>query len=119
MGEEQRRFERIRAPFQMECQRYGALAETWRQVVAIDLSAGGLAFHSDELFEPGETLEVRINVPGGRAPMVLRGTVVRGDPVSPGVIRCAIEFTNVSPDAQAEIDELVRFLKTRPTSESA
>jgi c-di-GMP-binding flagellar brake protein YcgR len=117
MGEEQRRFERIRAAFQVECQRYGALAETWRRVVAIDLSAGGLAFHSDEPFEAGETLEVRIALPGARAPLVLRGLVVRSDEVKPGVIRCALEFSDVAPDNQAEIDELVRFLKSRPESE--
>ena len=117
MGQEQPRFERIRAAFQVECQRYGALAETWRRVIAIDLSAGGLAFHSDEPFEAGETLEIRIALPGARAPVILRGLVIRSDAVKPGLIRCAVEFSDVSPDAQAEIDDLVRFLKTRPTSD--
>ena len=117
MGEEQRRFERIRATFQVECQRYGALAETWRRVAAIDLSAGGLAFHSDEPFEAGEMLEIRIALPGAREPLVLRGLVIRSDALKPDMIRCAVEFSDMSPDAQTEIDELVRFLKSRPASD--
>jgi hypothetical protein len=117
MGEEQRRFDRIRASFQVECQRYGALAETWRPVIALDLSAGGLAFQTEDLFQEGETLSLRFRLPGRNSPLELRGMVVRSQPLQGRIIRCAVEFAELTPDAQVEIDELVRFLKSRPAAE--
>ena len=46
----------------------------------------------------------------------IRARVVRSDPLSPGTCRCAVEFVEVTPDQQAEIDGLVQFLRTRPPS---
>jgi c-di-GMP-binding flagellar brake protein YcgR len=116
MGIEQRRFDRVTASFEVECRRAGALSETWRRVVVIDFSAGGLRFHSEELFEPGEPLELQIRLPSIRMPLLLRAQVVRSESLVPGMCRCAVEFTEVTPDQQAEIDGLVQFLRTPPAS---
>lgn len=116
MKELQRRFDRIRDSFEVACRRYGALSETWRPVTLIDLSAGGLAFESEELFETGEPVEIRIRLPSARAPLQMRAQVVRGDPEGPGRCRCAVEFVEIAPDQQAEIDGLVQFLRTPPAS---
>ena len=116
MGIDRRRFDRVTASFEVECRRAGALSETWRRVVVVDFSAGGLRFHSEEPFDPGEPLEVQIRLPNIRWPLLLRARVVRSDPLSPGTCRCAVEFVEVTPDQQAEIDGLVQFLRTRPPS---
>lgn len=116
MGEELRRFDRIREAFRAECRRYGALAETWRPVIAVDLSASGFAFVTDEWFQEGEDVSLQFRLPGSREPLALRATIIRSVRESPGAIQCAAEFTEVTLDQQAEIDTLVQFLKSRPDS---
>ena len=114
MGIEQRRFDRVTDSFQIECRRAGSLSETWRRVALIDLSAGGLGFSAEELFEPGEPLEVQIRLPNMSTPLLLRVQVVRSESLAPGACRCAVEFIEVTPDQQAKIDALVQFLRPPP-----
>ena len=116
MGEEMRRFDRIREAFRVECRRYGALAETWRPVIAVDLSASGFAFITDEWFQDGEPVSIQFRLPGQSAPLQLRATIIRSIQEGPGAIQCAAEFSSITPDQQAEIDTLVQFLKSRPDS---
>ena len=115
MGSEQRRFDRVMVPFEVTCRRAGALTETWRRMSIIDLSAGGLAIHSEELFEERESIEVQIRLPGARSTLLLRALVVRSDMMASGLYRCALEFAELTPDQQAGIDELVQFLRPPPS----
>ncbi len=116
MGSEQRRFDRVAALFEVECRRAGSLSETWRRVTVVNFSAGGLGFCSGELFESGESLEVQIRFPSFRAPLLMRARVVRGELLAPGTCRCAVEFVEMTVDQQAQLDDLVQFLRTRPAS---
>ncbi len=113
MGEEQRRFQRIPEAFEVKCRHLGAFSETWRHVVTVDLSAGGLGFQSAELYDLSDSLEIQIRLPSFRMPLELRARLVRCTPMLSGVSECAVEFIDVTPDQQAEIDELVRFLNKR------
>ena len=113
MGQEQRRFERIPVSFNVQCRRSGALAESWQQVATIDFSAGGLGFQSDEPFEVGETLDVRIHLESFPEPLAIRGCIVRTYPLPVGARGCALEFLEMTPDQQARLDELVQFLRKR------
>ena len=116
MGSEQRRFDRVKASFKVAGRRAGALSETWRRVAAIDFSAGGLSFESEELFEAGEPMEFEIALPSLRMPLHLRAQMVRSEVLAPGRYGCAAEFVDVTPDQQAAIDELVQFLRKPPVS---
>ena len=115
---DQRRFDRVPARFDLECECRSdkAPANAWRSVAVADLSAGGLRFHSRERFELGELLDVQIRLPNLARPLVLRARAVRRGPPGPGGQECAVEYVDVTPDQQAEIDELVQFLRTRPPS---
>ena len=110
---EQRRFDRVPEVFNVRCRDYGALSEGWRLVYTMDVSAGGIGFQTADLFYEGQMLEIQITLPSFRAPLSLRGVVVRCRPVA-GAYDCATEFVNVSPDQQAAIDTLVQFLRRRP-----
>jgi hypothetical protein len=116
MGEEQRRFARVPESFEVVCRHYGALAEGWRSVVTLDISAGGLSFQALEAYEEAEMLEVQIRIPSFRTPLVLHGEVVRSRPAPGGVWECAVQFRDVEPDQQLHIDELVQFLKRPPSN---
>ena len=116
MGSEQRRFDRVTASFEVECRRAGSLSETWRRMTVDNLSAGGLTFCSEELFESGEPLEMQVRLPSLRAPLLIRARVVRTESLAPGRCRCAVEFVELTVDQQTQIDELVQFLRTRPSS---
>ena len=115
MRSERRRFDRVKASFEITYRVAGTLTETWRAVTIIDLSAGGLSFDSQELFEEREPIEVQIRLPGARSTLLLRALVVRSDMMASGLYRCALEFAELTPDQQAGIDELVQFLRPPPS----
>ena len=113
MGSEQRWFQRIPESFHMQCRRVGSLAKAWRRVMTLNLSAGGVGFECEELYEPSDTLEIQIDLPNFRAPLLLRGRVVRSRPRPGGAMECVVEFMDVSPAQQGAMDEQVRFLSKR------
>jgi len=113
MGSTERRFQRIPESFHMQCRRVGSFTEAWRRVATLDLSAGGAGFECEEPYEPSDTLELRIELPSFRAPLLLHGRVVRSRPRAGGMVECAVEFLDVTPAQQGAIDELVQFLSKR------
>lgn len=116
MGEEQRQFQRIPESFNIQCRPFGALSETWRGVVTMDLSAGGIRFRSEAWYELSDMLELQIQLPTSRVPLVFRGRVVRSRRLPSGNAECGIEFVDLTPDQQIELDELVQFLKKRASA---
>jgi hypothetical protein len=110
MGQEQRRFARVSQQLSAQCRPYGSLASTWRHVVTVDFSAVGTKFISDELLEPEAMVEFQLLLPGFHEPLVLRGRVIRSQPLPAGQMESAIEFMDVTPEAQERIDQMVRFL---------
>lgn len=115
---DQRRFDRVPAGFglESECRSDQMPANTWSSIAVVDLSAGGLRFHSRESLGLGELIDVRIRLPNLAKPLALRARVVRRGSPGPGGRECAAEYLDVTPDQRAEIDELVQFLRTRPPS---
>ena len=113
MGEDQRRFDRIPEAFTFRCRHFGSLSETWRPVVMIDMSAGGVSFRGEELYQDGQRLDLELILPRYPRPFRLQARVLRCHPL-PDAVESAVEFLDVTLDQQAEIDELVQFLRRRP-----
>jgi hypothetical protein len=116
MGKDRRRFKRVLAAFTVHCRRLGTLAEVWQEVVAVDLSASGVRLHSPEPYEEEEQVELELEVPGLRSPLMVRGRVVWFRSLPGGGVECSVEFADVGPDKQAAIDEMVQFLSKPPAS---
>lgn len=119
MGAEQRGFMRVPLPFPASCRRYGAFEEAWHQVALLDLSAGGMSFTGEDLFEPnasGEpnaSLEIKIQLPTDTGPLLLRGALRRRKALATNVAEYGVEFVQLTPDQQVKIDQLVQFLRKR------
>lgn len=119
MGAEQRGFMRVPLPFHASCRPYGALEETWHQVALLDLSAGGMSFTSEDLFEPNASwepnasLEIKIQLPTDPGALILRGALRRRKVLATNVVEYGAEFMKLSPEQQAKIDQLVQFLRKR------
>ena len=111
MGEDQRQFFRVPAEFQVQCRQRGALASPWQGVSTTDLSAGGISFQSEIMLEAQEPMDIRITLPSFRAPLVLSGVVVRVRSIASGLSDYAVEFGDVTPEQQEQIDGLVQFLR--------
>ncbi len=111
MEQNQRRFERIPQPFEVHWRMMGELSDAWRPTVTLDLSAGGMSFQSNESFDVETMLELQIQLPHMRSPLILHGRVARVKPHPSEGVEIGVEFFNVRSDQQMEIDELVRFLK--------
>lgn len=114
MGSEHRQFPRVQQPFEVQYRRAGELGQGWKNGFVINLSAGGVRFHGQELLEVGDKLELRLVLPNLREPLFLIGTVVWHRMKAAGITEYGIEFQDVSPDQRATIDELVRFLAISP-----
>jgi hypothetical protein len=112
-GREQRQFKRIPEAFNVKCRPAGTLSEVWRQVVTIDFSAGGIGFESEQAYDIGERLEIQMNIPSFRTPLIVGGSVVRSKTTPWSTCECAAQFADVTPDQQFKLDELVAFL-TKP-----
>jgi c-di-GMP-binding flagellar brake protein YcgR len=112
-GEDKRRFERATMSIEAHCRPYGALSEVWRSILCLDISAGGMSFQTDGTFflEDGADIEISRGRPGSRAPIFLRARVMRATQTPAGLVDYGVEFFNVVPDQQADLDELVHFLK--------
>lgn len=112
-GAERRRFSRVPLSLTVQCRPFGGFAELWQTVQALDLSAVGMRVRSEEPFGFWTTLETRIQIPSLREPLEVRGRVVWSQTPPTGLMEMGIEFIDVSPEQQEQIDELVQFLKGR------
>ena len=109
----QRGFMRVPLPFRASCRHYGALEETWHQVALLDLSAGGMSFTGEDLFEPDSSLEIKIQLPTDPGPLLLHGALRRRKALATNVVEYGVEFVQLTPDQQVKIDQLVQFLRKR------
>ena len=82
------------------------------EVVGADLSAGGLRLMTMEPIEVGMKLQFEISLTVRKDPFILLGRVVWERQVGKGS-ECGVEFTDISPDVQMEIDRLVELV-SRP-----
>lgn len=92
--------------------RYRLLHESrvlWDNGTVTDFSAGGLRMLCDRMIERESQLEFELNPTKRETPYFLQGTVVWVKPSAAGC-ECGVMFTEVSPDQQFELDELVQFL---------
>lgn len=92
----------------------GRETATWRVIATLDLSAVGIRFESEELYDASDPVEILLHLPSYRKPLVLSGRVVRSRPLLSGVVECAVEFLEVTPTQQEDLDGLVQFLKQPP-----
>jgi c-di-GMP-binding flagellar brake protein YcgR len=115
MGSDQRKFDRIPEVLDAQCRPTMGFSGNWRVIATLDISAGGIGFQTQELFETSDTVEIQLRLPGMPGPLVLPGMVVRSRPLPSGLSECAVEFTDVSPSQRAELDALVQFLRKKRT----
>jgi uncharacterized protein (TIGR02266 family) len=111
MRRERRHFHRIPHAFEVQYRRQGELGESWRAVNTVNLSAGGIRIRCEDLFEGGTLLELSIQLPNAREPLVLQGCVIWSRTQASGVTEYGVEFLDVTPERRVQIDNLVEFLK--------
>ncbi len=111
MTRERRRFYRIPQAFHTRYRLIGELARGWSAANTLNLSAGGMRFRCEESMEVGVLLELQITLPSEGEPLVVRGRIIWCHMPASGVTEAGVEFLELSPDQQAQIDNLVQFLK--------
>ncbi len=110
MGQEQRQFPRVPQPFEAKYHRLGELTQGWSTARTMNLSAGGIRFRSEESFEPGTLLEVQLQLPSETQLLMLQGRVIWCQAQASGVAEVGVEFLNLTPQQQVQIDNIVNFL---------
>ncbi len=107
---ERRHFQRVVQSFDARYRTFGSLGEPWRIFRTVNVSATGLRFRSSDLIELGMTLEIELDLPCLKEPLVVRGHVVWSQAMASGVTENGAEFVDLSPEQSRQIDELVKFL---------
>ena len=111
-GDNRRRDRRVSVPVSITYQIVGRdVKDVWYSGVLANLAAGGLRFTCDRMIGEGDALAFRLILPTREEPYYVNGVVMWATPLTGGV-DCGVAFTNLSPDAQFELDELVEFLNT-------
>ena len=113
MGQERRRFQRAPESFPIQC-RNPKEGERWKGVQAINISASGLRLLSDVPFEEHAMMEFKLDLPNIGGPLVLLGDIVWSKVMTVGVVEVAVEFKQVTPEQEIQIDEIVDFMMRKP-----
>jgi c-di-GMP-binding flagellar brake protein YcgR len=112
MTKERRSFPRVPQPMDARYRPILDMGASWHHMTVVNISAGGVRFRSDEPVEPGSPLELHVQLPGLREPLALKGAAVWSTLQASGVSETGVEFQDVSPEQQLQIDDVVRFLRS-------
>jgi len=110
MGIERREFERAHLHVPIRYRSLTEMIELWLPGIMLDISAAGLRLMVEEALEVGTRLVCEIVFPGRAESYTLFGEIVSELRARPKSYEYGLAFTDVTPDKQAEIDELVQFL---------
>ncbi len=111
MTKERRQFPRIWEMVDVKYRIAGDISTSWVSVMTTNLSAGGMRFRNVTPIEPGTQLILQFILPGMAEPISVNAMVIWKEMQASGVSDCAVEFGNVSPEEQQQIDGLVQFLR--------
>lgn len=120
MADERRDFSRVPVPFDVCYRIYGELGETWREISTVNISAGGMRLRSEEPLEVGTQLEIQITLSSAAIPLAVQGSVAWSRSMGAGANEIGVQFTDLTPQQQEQVDSLVQFLrKSGPTPPAA
>ena len=109
-ADERRRFPRATQTIPAKCRAIGNFSSAWASATVLSIGAVGMLLRTEVPFEAGEELEVSLQPPGFREPMVLRTRVVWHKILTAGVVEHGVDLSGASSDQQQQIDQLVAFL---------
>ena len=110
MRKERRRFSRTSQSLDAQYRLIGELSTSWMQVIAVNIGAAGARIRGAESMEVASLLELQVQLPGARKPLVVQGRVIWSRMQASGVTESGVEFLEITAEQQWQIDELVRFL---------
>ena len=109
-GNDRREFHRAKVPTSIEYRIVEEQGVGFHQGILTDLNAGGLQFAGELSVELRTRLELRLQLPSRTKPYQFQGEVVWARPAHSSLTEYGVQFVDVTPDQQFEIDDLVRFL---------
>jgi len=113
-SEERRRRPRIRKPFYAKCRPVGGVGwPAWYHVNPLNLSLHGMRFLGPCLFEHGCSLECSVAWQNTARPLALSARVMWGKTHPSGAVEQGIEFVDLTPEQQVQLEALVRTLGTQ------
>ena len=121
MGAERRQFDRVPEELQMQYRPADHPSDPWRVVPTINLSASGIRFLCQHRIELGTGLDLQLTLPlmNGLTTLDVQAVVAWCSSPAAGVAEVGVEFHNVTPDQQMQLDDFVRFLLSRPKPRSS
>ena len=113
-GYERREFPRAKVPTSIEYRITEEQGADLHPGVLTDLNASGLQFTGERPIESGTRLDLHVQLPSRTQPYQFQGEIVWVRETRSGLTEYGVQFVDVTPDQQFEIDALVRFLMQPP-----
>ena len=113
-GSDRREFHRANIPTSIEYRMVEEQGVGLHPGILTDLNASGLQFSGELSLESGTRIEVHLQLPNRTKPYQFQGEIVWMRPAHSGLTEYGVQFVDVTPDQQFEIDDLVRFLMHPP-----
>ncbi len=88
--------------------------ELWHEGTLNDVSVGGVRLTCDRALECGARLALELRLPARPEPLLLQGQIT-WVAQRPSGSECGLQFLDVTPEQQAEIDAFVQFLLQKRT----
>lgn len=114
-----REFPRAKVSTALKYREVNELGTNVHPGVLTDLNAGGLQFTGERRIESGARLELHLKLLSQSQPYRITGEIVWVRDARSGLTEYGVQFIDVTPDQQFEIDELVRFLMQAPHPEGS
>lgn len=109
MSRERRQYPRITQPLAVRYRARGSLDTLWHEAATVNVSAVGMRMRGAEPLETDTLLELSMDVPGFREPLVLKGRVVWAQLQASQVIESGVEFEPMAVEQETKLDQLLRF----------
>ena len=111
---DRREFPRTKVPTALEYRVASDLGADLHPGVLTDLNASGLQFTGERYLGTGTRLELQLRLQSRSQPYQVHGKIVWVRETRSGLTEYGVQFVDVTPDQQFEIDSLVRFLMQPP-----
>lgn len=109
MSRERRQYPRIIHPLAVRYRVQGRLDALWHETTTVNVSAVGMRMRGAEPLENDTLLELTMEVPGLREPLVLNGRVVWIQLQASQVIESGVAFDTLTVEQETKLDQLLRF----------
>lgn len=109
MTRERRRYPRLVHAMAVRYRVHGSLETLWHEATTVNVSPIGMRMRGAEALEADTLLELTMEVPGLREPLVFNGRVIWTQLQASRVMESGVAFETLTMEQENKLDHLLHF----------